>query len=128
MHVGNSLFVGKIDRIDIVDDSKDVLEVEIIDYKTGKVKNDANIKKDLQLPLYALFAEEKLGLKVVGAKYVFVEHCEIVDVDVSSDRKLKAKENIVDIISRIKENDFKAKPGFLCRYCDYSSVCEEADV
>jgi DNA helicase-2/ATP-dependent DNA helicase PcrA len=128
VHVGNSLFVGKIDRIDIVDDSKDVLEVEIIDYKTGKVKNDANIKKDLQLPLYALFAEEKLGLKVVGAKYVFVEHGEIVDVDVSGDRKLKAKENIVDIIGRIRENDFKANPGFLCRYCDYSTVCEDADV
>ncbi|MCD4756624.1 ATP-dependent helicase [bacterium] len=127
-HLGEGVFVGKIDRIDIVDDSKEVLEVEIVDYKTGKVKNDANIKKDLQLPLYALFAEEKLGLKVVGAKYVFVEHSEVVEVDVSSERKLKARENVLGIIEKIKGKDFRATPGFMCRYCDYSSVCKEATV
>jgi len=128
VHLGESLFVGKIDRIDIVDDSKDVLEVEIIDYKTGKVKNDINIKKDLQLPLYALFAEEKLGLKVVSAKYVFVEHGEVIEVDVSSERKLKARENILEIIEKVKKKDFKATPGYLCRYCDYSTICEDSSV
>lgn len=128
VNLGESVFVGKIDRIDIVDDSKDVLEVEIVDYKTGKVKNDANMKKDLQLPLYALFAEEKLGLKVVSAKYVFVEHSEVVEVDVSSERKLMAREKVLGIIERIKSNEFKAIPGFMCRYCDYNSVCEDSTV
>jgi len=128
VHVGESVFVGKIDRIDIVDDSKDRLEVEIIDYKTGKVKNKANIKKDLQLPLYALFAEQKLGLKVVSAKYVFVEHSEVVEVDVSEERKEKAREKVIDIIEEIKKKNFSATPGYLCRYCDYNTVCEDAMV
>jgi DNA helicase-2/ATP-dependent DNA helicase PcrA len=128
VHVGESMFVGKIDRIDIVDNSGKKLKVEIVDYKTGKVKNDANIKKDLQLPLYALFAEEKLGLEVVGAKYVFVEHGEVVNVDVSDDRKAKARERIVEIIDKIKEKNFSPTPGYLCRYCDYNVVCEDAMV
>jgi DNA helicase-2/ATP-dependent DNA helicase PcrA len=128
VHVGESVFVGKIDRIDIVDDSKEIIEVEIIDYKTGKVKNDANIKKDLQLPLYALFAEQKLGLKVVGAKYVFVEHGEVVEVDVSEERKEEARNRVVEIIENIKEKDFTPTPGYLCRYCDYNTVCEDAMV
>jgi DNA helicase-2/ATP-dependent DNA helicase PcrA len=128
VHVGESVFVGKIDRIDIVDDSKEKMEVEIVDYKTGKVKNNANIKKDLQLPLYALFAEEKLGLKVVGAKYVFVEHGEIAEVDVSKERKEEARSRVVEIIEKIKSKDFSATPGYLCRYCDYNTVCEDAMV
>jgi DNA helicase II / ATP-dependent DNA helicase PcrA len=128
VHVGESVFVGKIDRIDVVDDSKNRVEVEIIDYKTGKVKNDANIKKDLQLPLYALFAEQKLGLKVVGAKYVFVEHGEVAQVDVSEERKEEARERVVEIIEKVKEKDFSPTPGYLCRYCDYNTVCEDAMV
>lgn len=126
VHVGESVFVGKIDRIDIVDDSGEKMEVEIIDYKTGKVKNESNIKKDLQLPLYALFAEEKLGLKVVSAKYVFVEHGEVVEVDVSESRKIEARERVVEIIKMIKSQDFKATPGYLCKYCDYNTICEDA--
>jgi DNA helicase-2/ATP-dependent DNA helicase PcrA len=128
VHVGESVFVGKIDRIDIVNEGKEKLEVEIIDYKTGKVKNDANIKKDLQLPLYALFAEQKLGLKVVAAKYIFVEHGEVVEVDVSEERKEAAKNRVVEIIENIKEKDFAPTPGYLCRYCDYNTICEDAMV
>src|SRR5260370_9940458 len=33
-------------------------DVEIVDYKTGKPKKDADAKKDLQLSLYALAAKE----------------------------------------------------------------------
>ena len=128
VHVEESVFVGKIDRIDIVDDSGKKLKVEIVDYKTGKVKNATNIKKDLQLPLYALFAEEKLGLEVVNAKYVFIEYGEVVNVDVSDNRKSQARQRIIEIIGKIKEKDFSPTPGYLCRYCDYNIVCEDAMV
>jgi DNA helicase-2/ATP-dependent DNA helicase PcrA len=126
VHLDDSVFVGKIDRIDVVDDSGKKVKVEIIDYKTGKVKNEANIKKDLQLPLYALFAEEKLGLEVVGAKYIFVEHGEVVEVDVSEERKREAESRVKEIIEDIKDKDFSATPGYLCKYCDYNTVCEDA--
>jgi DNA helicase-2/ATP-dependent DNA helicase PcrA len=128
VHIDESVFVGKIDRIDIVDDSKDIKEVEIIDYKTGKVKSKSNIKKDLQLPLYALFAEEKLGLKVVNAKYIFVEHSEVVEVDISEEKKKEARKKVVEIIEEIKKNNFIPTPGYLCKYCDYNSICEDAMV
>jgi DNA helicase-2/ATP-dependent DNA helicase PcrA len=128
VHIDESVFVGKIDRIDMVDDSKDVKEVEIIDYKTGKVKSKSNIKKDLQLPLYVLFAEEKLGFKVVSAKYIFVEHSEVVEVDISEEKKKEARKKVVEIIEEIKKNNFIPTPGYLCKYCDYNSICEDAMV
>jgi len=125
VHFGNSTFSGKIDRIDIVGDKG---EVCIVDYKTGKVKSDANIKKDLQLPLYAVFAQEKLGLNVVGAKYIFVESMEEIEVDISQKRKDLAKEKLLEAIDNIQNRRFVATPGFVCNFCDYNSVCEFAEI
>jgi len=125
VHFGESVFAGKIDRIDVVGEKG---EVCIVDYKTGKVKSEANIKKDLQLPLYAVFAQEKLGLNVVGAKYLFVESMEEIEVDISQKRKDLAKKKLLEAIDNIRERKFTATPGFVCNFCDYNSVCEFAEI
>jgi DNA helicase-2/ATP-dependent DNA helicase PcrA len=127
VHFGNTTFNGKIDRIDLVGENNGVLEVCIVDYKTGKEKDASDIKKDLQLPLYALFAEEKLGLKVVGAKYIFVEVQKTIEVDVSEKRRELAKEKLLEVVDCVKEKKFRPTPGFHCRYCDYNSVCDYAE-
>jgi CRISPR/Cas system-associated exonuclease Cas4 (RecB family) len=59
---------------------------------------------------------------------VFVEHGEIAEVDVSKERKEEARSRVVEIIEKIKSKDFSATPGYLCRYCDYNTVCEDAMV
>lgn len=129
MHLGESTFAGKIDRIDFVKEEDGVKQVCIVDYKTGKVKSEADIKKDLQLPLYAIFVEEKLGYKVVGAQYIFLEDGVKIEVDISSKRREKAKERMVDIIEDIKSRDFHAEPDmFKCSMCDYRTVCEFAKI
>jgi DNA helicase-2/ATP-dependent DNA helicase PcrA len=129
VHMGDTVFSGKIDRMDLVRVGESgIPEVEIIDYKTGKVKNASVIKNDLQLPLYAIFAEEKLGVKVVGAKYVFVEHGEIIEVDVSQKRREKSRDLIPGIVESISKREFLATPGWLCKFCDYNSVCKDAEL
>jgi CRISPR/Cas system-associated exonuclease Cas4 (RecB family) len=50
----------------------------------------------------------------------------VVDVDVSEGRKQEARERVVEIINMIKEKNFSATPGYLCKYCDYNTVCEDA--
>jgi DNA helicase-2/ATP-dependent DNA helicase PcrA len=129
VHLGDTVFSGKIDRMDLVRVGESgIPEVEIIDYKTGKVKNASVIKNDLQLPLYAIFAEEKLGVKVVGAKYIFVEHGEIIEVDVSQKRREKSRDLIPGIVESISKREFLATPGWLCKFCDYNSVCKDAEL
>ena len=128
IHLADISFVGKIDRIDFIKEREGVKEVEIIDYKTGKVKDGSDIKKDLQLPLYAIAAQRILGVKVVKASYIFVEHSKKVEVDISEKRRLLAEKEIEKSVKNIKENNFKAKPGFLCRYCDYRDICEDAQL
>jgi len=126
VHLPESTFVGKIDRMDLVKGG-DVPEVEIIDYKTGRLKEESDIKKDLQLPLYCIFAEQSLGVKVSKAKYIFIEEGVEVEVDISQERKDKAKENIYEVISKIKAREFIATPNsFKCKYCDYKSICSDA--
>lgn len=128
VHFGDVVFSGKIDRIDLVGEKNGIQEVCIVDYKTGSEKDASEIKKDLQLPLYALVAEGKFGLKVVGAKYVFVETGNVVDVNVSQERREEAKEKLISSIESVKTGNFKASPGFGCRYCDFNSICEYADL
>lgn len=128
VHFGDVVFSGKIDRIDLVGEKDGVQEVCIVDYKTGSEKDASEIKKDLQLPLYALVAEEKFGLKVVGAKYVFVETGNVIDVNVSQERREEAKEKLLSSLESIKKGDFTAAPGFGCRFCDFNSICEYADL
>ena len=126
VHLPESSFVGKIDRMDLVE-SGETPVVEIIDYKTGRLKEEADIKKDLQLPLYCIFAEQSLGVKVSKAKYIFIEEGQAVEVDISAARKEKAKENVFEVIERIKERDFVATPNsFKCKFCDYNSICSDA--
>ena len=126
VHLPEGSFVGKIDRIDLVK-AGDIPEVEIIDYKTGHLKDEHDIKNDLQLPLYCIFAEQSLGVKVVKAKYIFIEEGVEVEVDISKERREKAKESVYEIVRRIKEREFTATPNsFKCKYCDFRSVCKEA--
>jgi DNA helicase-2/ATP-dependent DNA helicase PcrA len=127
VHIGNTVFVGKIDRIDLEGEGK-VNEVSIVDYKTGREKSSKDVKDDLQLPLYALFAQEKLGFKVVKAQYIYVETGEILEVDISNERRELAKEKLIEVIEFVKKGKFNPTPGYLCRYCDYNSICEYADL
>jgi len=126
VHLPEGSFVGKIDRIDLIK-AGDIPEVEIIDYKTGHLKDEHDIKNDLQLPLYCIFAEQSLGVKVVKAKYIFIEEGVEIEVDISEERREKAKESVYEIVREIKEREFTATPNsFKCKYCDFKSICKEA--
>lgn len=128
VYLGDVVFVGKIDRIDLEGKKGEVTEVSIVDFKTGREKGEEDVKNDLQLPLYALFAEQKLGYKVVKAKYIYVETGTQLEVDVSQERKELAKEKLLEAIAKIKEGNFTATPGFVCKFCDYASICDYAEV
>jgi DNA helicase II / ATP-dependent DNA helicase PcrA len=123
-HILDCSFVGKIDRMDFVELIGSVPVVDIIDYKTGRYKEE--IKRDLQLPLYTIFAEESLGVKVRKAKYIFVEDGKEIEVDISDKKREKAKEKLTKLILEIKENKFIPELGHNCSFCEYSGICSES--
>jgi DNA helicase II / ATP-dependent DNA helicase PcrA len=123
-HIAESTFVGKIDRMDYVETIDGIPVVDIIDYKTGSVKKE--LKNDLQLPLYTLFAEECLGVKVRKARYIFVEHGQQIEVNITEKRREKARVKLESLIRLIKSGVFLPSPGHTCQFCDYNTVCEDS--
>jgi len=119
-------FTGAIDRIDKVgeEDGKNV--VTVIDYKTGEKKEDKDSDYQLQLALYALVLEESQNLIVQKAKIIYLDGSEILDVEIDEKIKAKLLSLIAEVKNEILAENFIARPGFMCKYCDYLSICDDA--
>lgn len=117
---------GMIDRIDVLEEKNGQKIVELIDYKTGKLKSEADVRDNVQLAIYSIVAEEVFGYKVRSASLIFVEHGAKISVNIGQERKDEVKEHILHLVERIRQMDFVATPGFHCSYCDYREICEDA--
>lgn len=121
--LGDIDVTGKIDRIDLLPDGK----YEIIDYKTGQVKKDKEVREDNQLTMYKLAASEVFGYDVEKLTYFFVED----DVKISTERNEKDIENlkseVIDVTKKIQSNNFTATPSReSCNFCDFKEICPSA--
>ena len=69
----NIILCGKIDWLEYLPESE---SVHIIDFKTGKNKEEEN---SLQLPIYMLLATNCQERKIQGASYWYLENNEIIE-------------------------------------------------
>ncbi|MFH1284595.1 MAG: ATP-dependent DNA helicase [Candidatus Peregrinibacteria bacterium] len=118
--IGNYVLNGRIDRIDKLADGT----YEVIDYKTGHVPSHLNLKKDLQLSIYALACRDIFKIPVSKLTLYYIEDNEKVSTE-RTDATLDAlKDEIESIIKELKSSDFHPTPGFLhCQFCDFRLIC-----
>lgn len=123
---------GVADRIDLLDGRR----LRVIDYKTGYAPDH---RRALQVPIYALCAQERLAERdgaewtVQDAAYVaFTGKRTLVPVirpgrNEAAEVLGGARTRLLEVLAGIGDGRFPAKPHdpMICRYCAYPAVCRK---
>jgi DNA helicase II / ATP-dependent DNA helicase PcrA len=119
VRIGEYLINGRIDRIDKLEDGT----YEVIDYKTGKMRNGMKLEKDLQLSIYALACKNVFGIKVSKLSLYYLETLEKISTSRSDEQLNTLEEDVLALIEEMKGSEFQAFPGFHCQFCDFKLIC-----
>jgi DNA helicase-2/ATP-dependent DNA helicase PcrA len=121
--LGPHLLRGRVDRVDRLPGG----EYELIDYKTGRPKNAAQLADDVQLSLYAVGAREAWQLEASTQAYYYL--LDDQKVTVPSDNAEWIREVTLEVGDGILSQGFEPTPSFAaCSLCDYRLVCPAAEL
>jgi DNA helicase-2/ATP-dependent DNA helicase PcrA len=115
----NVTIIGRMDQVN----SLGRKDVEIIDYKTGKPKKDADAKKDLQLSLYALAAKEIFEWNPIRLVFHYLQNNQIQVTTRDAKQLDEAQKIVLEAAADIRAGQFPPNPGFVCRSCAYKPIC-----
>ncbi|MBU0667630.1 UvrD-helicase domain-containing protein [Patescibacteria group bacterium] len=122
LRIGDVIFMGRIDRIDKLPDGT----YEVIDYKTGKAKSANDVKKDLQLSLYALACSDIFKIPVSALSLYFLEDAVKVSTTRPEENFDAIREDILQKVKSLRESDLAPTPGFHCGFCEFGILCHRA--
>jgi len=115
---------GRVDRVDRLPDGS----FELIDYKTGERKSEAELESDLQLALYRLAAREAWGLEASSGSYYYVLDAERVAAPTRPDDAERVERTVLSVGEGILGQDFEPRPSpTVCSWCDYRLICPAAE-
>ncbi len=123
LKIDGETIYGKIDRIDKLEDG-----VELIDYKTGRVKDKLSKNDKEQLLIYQTAAKEALNLKPKKLTYHYLRDGSRLSFLGDEEMIEEQKEKMKKIIREIKKKRFDPTPGWQCRFCDFKKICEYAEL
>ncbi len=116
---GDVVLAGRIDQVNRIAKGR----VEVVDYKTGTPKKQKDVDKDLQLSLYALAAREALELDPARLTLWYLKADERLETTRDDADVNDARQKVIEVAAQIRAGQFDARPGYLCRFCDYQSIC-----
>jgi DNA helicase-2/ATP-dependent DNA helicase PcrA len=117
---------GKIDRVDQLADGC----IEIIDYKTGRVPDQKEVDKNMQLTFYAIAAafmkEIPFGKKCeeITLSLYYFDGQKKFSTTRTMDQLLECIDEIYKVRKEIEESDFKCSSHMFCENCEFSLFCK----
>lgn len=115
----NVVLTGRMDQVNRIAPGQE----EIVDYKTGKPRDEEKAKKDLQLSVYALAAREVFDWNPSRLTFYNLQTNQAVSA-AREDKKLnKVRSEIQEAAADIRAGQFPAHPGFFCKFCDFEPIC-----
>ena len=129
---GGFRFVGYVDRVDRTPDGS----TQIVDYKTGRPRAQADVDADAQLTAYA-FGCARGGLRdpATGATLppasrlglYFAESGALAWTTRTGEQLAAFEAGLVETVASIHARAFAARPApWRCRWCEYRRECPEA--
>ena len=115
----NVIINGRIDQINSLGRN----DVEIVDYKTGKSRKEADARRDLQLSIYAIAAKEILELNPVRLVFHYLQNNQTQVTTRNAKQLDEAQKVIQEAAADIRAGSFSPKPGYACRTCAYEPIC-----
>jgi DNA helicase-2/ATP-dependent DNA helicase PcrA len=124
MRIGEHHVRGRVDRVDKLPGGG----YELIDYKTGERKSEADLESDLQLALYRIAAREAWGIEAEAGSYYYVLDADKVAAPVRPDDAERVERTVLQVGEGILGQDFEPRPSpAVCSWCDYRLVCPAAE-
>jgi DNA helicase-2/ATP-dependent DNA helicase PcrA len=124
IRIGPHQVRGRVDRVDRLPDGS----YELIDYKTGERKSEAQLENDLQLALYRLAAREAWSLEAGTGSYYYVLDADKVAAPVRADDAERVERTVLAVGEGVLSQDFEPRPSpATCGWCDYRLICPAAE-
>jgi DNA helicase-2/ATP-dependent DNA helicase PcrA len=122
--VGEHHVRGRVDRVDRLPGG----DYELIDYKTGERRTEAELESDLQLALYRLAAREAWGIEAGTGSYYYVLDADKVAAPSKPDDAERVERTVLQVGEGILGQDFEPRPSpAVCSWCDYRLICPAAE-
>ncbi len=115
--------VGRVDRLDQLEGKR----VRIVDYKTGRPRDQEDADKSLQLSLYALAARDAWDADPASLVFYNLDTNSAVETFRSPAQLQEAACKVREVADRIAQGDFAPKRDYHCTWCPYRAVCPETE-
>ena len=124
-------FVGYVDRVDRAADGS----TEIVDYKTGRARSQADVDVDAQLTAYAFgcahggLRDPATGAALPASRLglYFADAGELAWTTRTAEQLAAFGAGLVETVGHIHAREFDGRPSsWRCRWCEYRRECPEA--
>jgi len=117
--VGGVKVIGRIDRVERTPDGG----IAIVDYKTGRARDEDDAAHSLQLSIYALAAEQQWKQAPRRIAFYSLENNAAAATTRSAQELQQTRLDIERVAGAIQAGKFAAKPGFHCSWCGFYELC-----